>query len=184
MLRHARAIVLSVLSSSVGFTAAYFSVKPRAPTPIAIAPAATPAKSISIALATPCVSTPAMMPSPALVPSLPARPAAPPALPQSAPSAAAQPYVARSNARAPLLGSFRIVGLGPSGGLRLGRVLPQTLAAAIGLRSGDELLSINQFQLGNPEQALTAYARLRSADRLILAVARRGQRTEIVYSIR
>jgi general secretion pathway protein C len=87
-------------------------------------------------------------------------------------------------APASLLTSFRVVGLGPRGGLRLGRILPQSLAGVIGLQSGDELISLNHFQLADPEQALTAYARLRTADRLTLAIDRRGKPTQIFYSIR
>jgi type II secretory pathway component PulC len=82
------------------------------------------------------------------------------------------------------LAAFRFAGLGPAGGLRLARVRAGTLPAALGLRSGDELVSVNDFKLGDPEQALTAYARLRSAERLRLAVIRDGARTELVYFIR
>jgi general secretion pathway protein C len=58
------------------------------------------------------------------------------------------------------------------------------LPEALGLRSGDELISVNDFKLADPEQALNAYARLRTAERLRLAVSRGGARAELVYFIR
>lgn len=82
------------------------------------------------------------------------------------------------------LSAFRFLGIGPSGGLRLARVRPGTLPAALGLQTGDELLTINDFRMTDPEQALTAYARLRYADRLNLVVARNGQKTAIFYFVR
>lgn len=66
----------------------------------------------------------------------------------------------------------------------MARVQPGSLPAALGLRSGDELLSINDYRLTNPEQALTAYARLRYASRLNLLIERNGARTELVYFVR
>lgn len=87
-------------------------------------------------------------------------------------------------ARRSPLAAFRFTGLGPSGGLRLARVPAGSLPEALGLRTGDELLSVNDFKLSDPEQALSAYARLRSAERLRLAVSRGGERTELVYFIR
>jgi general secretion pathway protein C len=87
-------------------------------------------------------------------------------------------------ARGTPLSAFRFLGIGPHGGLRLARVRPGTLPAALGLQTGDELLTINDFRMTDPEQALTAYARLRYADRLSLVLARNGQKTSIVYFVR
>jgi hypothetical protein len=86
--------------------------------------------------------------------------------------------------RASALAAFRFSGLGPSGGLRLARVRAGTLPEALGLRSGDELLSINGFKISDPEQALTAYARLRTADTLRLSIQRGGVPSELLYVIR
>jgi hypothetical protein len=86
--------------------------------------------------------------------------------------------------RAPALAAFRFSGLGPSGGLRLGRVRAGTLPDALGLRSGDELLSINGFKISDPEQALIAYARLRTAEKLKLDIRREGAPNELLYVIR
>jgi general secretion pathway protein C len=58
------------------------------------------------------------------------------------------------------------------------------LPAALGLRGGDELLAVNDFRITDPEQALLAYARLRTAERLELSIQRDGARTAIVYFVR
>jgi general secretion pathway protein C len=63
-------------------------------------------------------------------------------------------------------------------------VVQGSLPDLLGLRSGDELLSVNGFQIANPSEALLAYARLRHADHLQLAIERAGKRTEIHYFIR
>jgi general secretion pathway protein C len=68
--------------------------------------------------------------------------------------------------------------------MRLARVAPGTLPDALGLRSHDEIISINGYRLNDPEQALLAYARLRTAERLSLKLARGGAITEIVYFVR
>jgi general secretion pathway protein C len=68
--------------------------------------------------------------------------------------------------------------------MRLARVTPGTLPDALGLQSYDELISVNGYRLNDPEQALMAYARLRSAERLSLALHRGGKATEIVYFVR
>lgn len=83
-----------------------------------------------------------------------------------------------------LLSGFRVLGPGARGGVRLARVAPGSLPAALGLRSYDEIISINGYRLGDPEQALLAYARLRTAERLALKLERGGEPTEIVYFVR
>jgi len=189
---------LCVVSASLGFVAGYAA--PRDPIaaasardPIAAASARDPGSprqtpdAPALPLPPPsAVAGPAVAPiaSPKLVaPPLPVARIAPPA-----PLSAERPHaVAESMAtpRAPSpLSAFRFAGVGPAGGLRLARVRPNTLPAALGLQSGDELVSINQFRLSDPEQALLAYARLRYAERLELAIRRNGQPTAIVYSVR
>ncbi|WP_433936467.1 type II secretion system protein GspC [Sorangium cellulosum] len=59
-------------------------------------------------------------------------------------------------------------------GVRLARVTPGSLLTAIGLRTGDTIRSINGFDMTDPQSALQAYARLRSADNLAIAVQRGG----------
>lgn len=89
--------------------------------------------------------------------------------------------------QAELMKSARIVPeKGPDGktvGIRLFGVRPDTLLGALGLKNGDRLEGINGFNLGSPEEALNAYARLRSAPKLNLTVTRRGQPTSIDINI-
>jgi hypothetical protein len=192
---------LCVVSASLGFVAGYAA--PR--DPIAAASARDPIGAITArdpgsprqARDAPALPSPApsVVAEPAVAPTMNPKPVAPP-LPRVAPLSAVPPAplsadrpraVAESVAtpRAPSpLSAFRFAGVGPSGGLRLARVRPNTLPAALGLQSGDELVSINQFRLSDPEQALLAYARLRYAERLELAIRRNGQPTAIVYSVR
>ncbi|WP_437960478.1 type II secretion system protein GspC [Sorangium sp. So ce119] len=59
-------------------------------------------------------------------------------------------------------------------GVRLSRVTPGSLLTAIGLRTGDTIRSINGFDMTDPQSALQAYARLRTADNLAIAVQRGG----------
>ncbi|WP_437728267.1 type II secretion system protein GspC [Sorangium sp. So ce861] len=60
-------------------------------------------------------------------------------------------------------------------GVRLARVAAGSLLTAVGLRRGDTLRSINGFDLTDPQSALQAYARLRSANNLAIAVQRGGK---------
>jgi general secretion pathway protein C len=89
--------------------------------------------------------------------------------------------------QAELMKSARIVPeKGPDGktvGIRLFGVRPDTLLGTLGLKNGDRLEGINGFNLGNPEEALNAYARLRTAPKLNLTVTRRGQQTSIDINI-
>lgn len=89
--------------------------------------------------------------------------------------------------QAELMKSARIVPeKGPDGktvGIRLFGVRPDTLLGSLGLKNGDRLETINGFNLANPEEALNAYARLRTAGKLSLSVTRRGQPTSIDINI-
>jgi len=69
-------------------------------------------------------------------------------------------------------------------GIRLFGIKPDTLLGALGLQSGDRLESINGFNMGSPEKALEAYARLRTASRLDVTVNRRGAEVSIVHHIK
>lgn len=60
-------------------------------------------------------------------------------------------------------------------GVRLARVTPNSLLTALGMRTGDTIRSINGFDMTDPQSALQAYARLRSADNLAIAVQRGGK---------
>jgi general secretion pathway protein C len=98
--------------------------------------------------------------------------------------------VAREADRAPATGSFtsalRVVPERKDGklvGLRLFGIRPQTLLGTLGLRNGDRLESINGFDVGSPEKALEAYARLRSATHLRVQVNRVGKPVELNFHI-
>jgi general secretion pathway protein C len=67
-----------------------------------------------------------------------------------------------------------IVG-GSVAGIRLLGIGPGSLLAAVGLQNGDRLESINGFEVGTPEQMVTAYASLRTSPNLSLRVTRAGQ---------
>jgi general secretion pathway protein C len=58
------------------------------------------------------------------------------------------------------------------------------LIGTLGLENGDRLQTINGFDLSNPEKALEAYAKLRTADRMTLTVNRRGQAMNLDFNIK
>lgn len=66
-------------------------------------------------------------------------------------------------------------------GLRLARV--RGALASLGFREGDVLHTVNGFSLGDPQQMLEAYARLRSADRLTLSFSRDDRRGDLDVSV-
>lgn len=73
---------------------------------------------------------------------------------------------------------------GKTVGIRLMRVTPDSLLGTIGLENGDRLETINGFDITSPEKALEAYARLRTAGHISVAVNRRGKPVTIEYRIR
>ncbi|HHH28292.1 MAG TPA: general secretion pathway protein GspC [Polyangiaceae bacterium] len=68
-------------------------------------------------------------------------------------------------------------------GLRMSRIRSGTLLDVLGLKNGDQVQSINGFDLTDPQKALEAYGRLRTADRLTLKITRGGNPTTIDYNI-
>lgn len=64
-------------------------------------------------------------------------------------------------------------------GVRVYGLRPGTVLHTLGIENGDLLLSIDRWNLTDPEQALEAYAHLRSADRITIGVLRRGQFTPL-----
>jgi general secretion pathway protein C len=88
--------------------------------------------------------------------------------------------------QAELMKSARIVPEQKDGkvlGIRLFGIRPDTLLGTLGIQNGDRLESINGFNMGSPEKALEAYARLRTATSLNVKVSRRGQPVSIDYQI-
>lgn len=88
--------------------------------------------------------------------------------------------------QAELMGSLRVVPAhGPEGsGFHLFGVRSGTLLDLLGIRNGDTIASINGLRLGTPEQALEAFARLRVAPSLHVALVRPSGPTSIDYEIR
>jgi general secretion pathway protein C len=68
-------------------------------------------------------------------------------------------------------------------GLRLFGVRPSSLLSQIGLRNGDRIDSINGYSIAGPEQALIAYARLRTEEHFKLRVTRAGQPLDLDYRL-
>jgi general secretion pathway protein C len=88
--------------------------------------------------------------------------------------------------QAELMKSARIVPEQKDGkvlGIRLFGIRPDTLLGTLGIQNGDRLESINGFNMGSPEKALEAYARLRTATSLNVKVSRRGAPVSIDYQI-
>jgi len=69
-------------------------------------------------------------------------------------------------------------------GIRLFGVRPDSLLGTLGLENGDRLQSINGMEMSDPQRALEAYARLRSADKLSVSVNRRGKPMTIDFNIK
>ncbi|WP_437968317.1 type II secretion system protein GspC [Sorangium sp. So ce260] len=68
-------------------------------------------------------------------------------------------------------------------GLKL-RIKRGSLLESLGLESGDSLRSINGFDITDPQKALEAYARLRTASHLSVAIERGGQLMTVDFNIR
>ncbi len=89
--------------------------------------------------------------------------------------------------QAELMKSARIVPETKDGkvlGIRLFGIRPDTLLGTLGLQNGDRLEAINGFNMGSPEKALEAYARLRTATALDVNVNRRGAPVAIAFHIK
>jgi general secretion pathway protein C len=89
--------------------------------------------------------------------------------------------------QAELMKSARIVPEQKDGkvlGIRLFGIRPDTLLGTLGLQNGDRLEAINGFNMGSPEKALEAYARLRTASNLNVKVSRKGAPVSIDYRIK
>ncbi|MEZ4442147.1 MAG: type II secretion system protein GspC [Polyangiaceae bacterium] len=68
-------------------------------------------------------------------------------------------------------------------GMRMSRIRSGTLLDVLGLENGDAVQSINGFDLTDPQKALEAYGRLRTASSLKLQVMRNGKSETIEYNI-
>jgi len=88
--------------------------------------------------------------------------------------------------QAELMRSARVVPHEENGrvvGVKLYGIRKTSLLGKLGLQNGDMLRTINGFDMGSPDSALEAYAKLRSASNLSLAVVRRGNAVTMEYNI-
>jgi general secretion pathway protein C len=69
-------------------------------------------------------------------------------------------------------------------GLRLGGIRSDSVLSAIGLQNGDQLTSINGFEMNDPQKMLEAYSKLMRADHLAVSVLRNGKPVSLDFSIK
>ena len=69
-------------------------------------------------------------------------------------------------------------------GIRLFGIRADSLLGTLGIENGDRLGSINGFEMSDPQKALEAYSKLRTADHLTVAVNRRGKPMNIDFNIK
>lgn len=69
-------------------------------------------------------------------------------------------------------------------GIRLFGIRQDSLLGTLGLENGDRLSSINGFEMSDPQKALEAYSKLRTADRLTVSVNRHGKPMNIDFNIK
>lgn len=89
--------------------------------------------------------------------------------------------------QADLMRQARIVPVQENGkvvGIKLNGVRPDALLGVLGMQNGDQLNTINGFEMGSPEKALEAYARLRTADKLQISLVRGGKPVNLDYNIK
>ena len=68
-------------------------------------------------------------------------------------------------------------------GVKLYGIRRTSLLGRLGIQNGDMLRTINGFEMANPDSVLEAYARLRSADKISVALTRRGKPLTVEYMI-
>ncbi len=69
-------------------------------------------------------------------------------------------------------------------GIRLFGIRADSLLGTLGIENGDRLSSINGFEMSDPQKALEAYSKLRTADHLTVSVNRRGKPMNIDFNIK
>jgi len=88
--------------------------------------------------------------------------------------------------QAEIMRSARIVPHEENGqvvGVKLYGIRRNSLLGKLGLQNGDLLRTINGFNMSSPDTALEAYAKLRTANNLSVAVVRRGRPMTVDYDI-
>lgn len=69
-------------------------------------------------------------------------------------------------------------------GIRLFGIRPDSLLGTLGLENGDRLSSINGFEMSDPQKALEAYAKLRTANHLTVSLNRHGKPVNVDFNIK
>jgi general secretion pathway protein C len=69
-------------------------------------------------------------------------------------------------------------------GFKVYGIRRDSLFGKLGMENGDLVQSVNGIPMTGADKALQAYGRLRMADRIEVAVTRRGQQVTLVYNIR
>jgi S1-C subfamily serine protease len=175
------------LSAMIGFSAAQFAPSLRSGRASQARP---PTKALnsadSSARIAPNQATPPAASVGTAKPTVAPRPFGPTAPRQTAQVIAASPAPAppAPATRASLLSSFRFAGIGAHGGVRLGRVTPGSLPALLGLKTGDEIITLNGLRISDPQKAMQAYAQLPYVDSWIARIHRDGVQTELRYALR
>lgn len=72
---------------------------------------------------------------------------------------------------------------GQTNGFKVYAIRPGSVFQRMGMENGDRIKAINGLEMNNPEQALSAYSKLKSATELVIAVERRGQSVTLSYQI-
>lgn len=88
--------------------------------------------------------------------------------------------------QAELMRSARVVPHEENGrvvGVKLYGIRRSSLLGKLGIQNGDMLRTINGFDMSAPDSALEAYAKLRSASNLSVALVRRGSAVTMEYQI-
>jgi general secretion pathway protein C len=73
---------------------------------------------------------------------------------------------------------------GKQDGFVLSEVKPGGIYQSLGLRDGDVLLRINDYDISNPERALQAFTALRGLDRVQIDLIRSGSKMTMTYQIK
>lgn len=73
---------------------------------------------------------------------------------------------------------------GRSVGVRLAGIRPGTVLSVLGIENGDRIVTVNGFDVADPEKALTALGVVRSAPRIVVQLKREGQSTQVQYDVR
>jgi general secretion pathway protein C len=73
---------------------------------------------------------------------------------------------------------------GRNAGVRLSGIAPGALLGVLGIENGDQLQTINGFDITNPTTALEALARLQQAPKLAVVLNRGGKAMTLDYNVK